>query len=283
MQQIASESVDQMVDHAAIVERINANESRGAWLLWMGYPAAVLLAFAWPEYGWMLGVLMVIGCYLIRNRLRAAAPVEFEYQLDGEELQKQEELRRSLEALIKCHRVWQINSFGNTHDWKRNAGANQLVKRSPASALFETPPSFKSNVGVGKLKLQNETLYFLPDIILVKQRGKFGAVSYRNLEAAHSLTNFREEEGVANDAHVIGSTWRFVNKKGGPDRRFNNNRQIPIVLYGEAVLISQSGLRLAVMTSSSQAAEAFVNGIRFVQSSNTPSFVYQRVIGSSLN
>ncbi len=32
-------------------------------------------------------------------------------------------------------------------------------------------------------------------------------------------------------ARAPGYTWRFVNRDGGPDRRFNNNRQIPKVLY----------------------------------------------------
>jgi hypothetical protein len=34
-----------------------------------------------------------------------------------------------------------------------------------------------------------------------------------------------------------------VNKKGGPDRRFNNNREIPIVIYEEILLTSKSGVQ----------------------------------------
>jgi hypothetical protein len=34
-----------------------------------------------------------------------------------------------------------------------------------------------------------------------------------------------------------------VNKKGGPDRRFNDNPQIPIVLYEEILLTSKSGVQ----------------------------------------
>lgn len=35
---------------------------------------------------------------------------------------------------------------------------------------------------------------------------------------------------------LIGSTWQYVNKSGGPDRRFKNNRQLPIVEYGRLTL-----------------------------------------------
>ena len=58
-----------------------------------------------------------------------------------------------------------------------------------------------------------------------------------------TTNDFIEEEGVPSDAEVVGHTWRFVNKSGGPDRRFNNNRQIPKVLYLQMRLRSSEGLR----------------------------------------
>ena len=36
------------------------------------------------------------------------------------------------------------------------------------------------------------------------------------------------------DARQVDTTWRFVNKNGGPDRRFKDNRQLPVMLYGES-------------------------------------------------
>lgn len=45
---------------------------------------------------------------------------------------------------------------------------------------------------------------------------------------------FIEEETPPADAAVVDQTWRQVNRKGGPDRRFNNNRELPIGrLYGK--------------------------------------------------
>jgi hypothetical protein len=52
---------------------------------------------------------------------------------------------------------------------------------------------------------------------------------------------FIEDEGVPGDAKMVGETWRYVNKKGGPDRRFSNNRQLPILLYLNMHLTSASG------------------------------------------
>jgi hypothetical protein len=70
--------------------------------------------------------------------------------------------------------------------------------------------------------------------LLVYQDRKYGAVSYSALTAADEPTQFIEADGVPGDAEVVGQTWRFVNRDGGPDRRFNNNRRIPIARYGNS-------------------------------------------------
>jgi len=51
-----------------------------------------------------------------------------------------------------------------------------------------------------------------------------------------------ESGGLPSDAQVVGRTWQYVNKKGGPDRRFNNNPEIPIALYEEGHFGSTTGL-----------------------------------------
>ena len=47
-------------------------------------------------------------------------------------------------------------------------------------------------------------------------------------------TRFVESSNVPRDATIVGKTWQYVNKSGGPDRRYKNNRQsnrIPEVTY----------------------------------------------------
>ncbi len=271
---ISSEPVVGMIDHAAILERINNNEARARWLPWIGYCLCALLLFTLQGLGLLVGVVIVALCYVIRNYLRSRSPAQLNYDLDDEDRRKYEGLRGALDALARCQRLWQVNAFRDTNDWKRNAGANQLINRSPASVASGCARSFVANVDVFHLQVKGEILYFLPDMLLIRQKGRFGSVSYSNLESASSAVNFREEQDVPSDAQVVSTTWRFVNKSGGPDRRFNNNRQIPVAKYGEIALRSNSGLRLALMTSSAQAADAFVAGIRFVQSFKPAEMVY---------
>lgn len=274
MQEIASGDAARMIAHGAILERINANEQRAAWLPWAGILLAVCLTVALSSMGFLIGLCCVGLCFGIRSHLRSASPVELEYHLNDEEKRQYETLQTALAGLAKSHRLWQINAFGNTNDWKRNAGANQLVNRSSSQVSQGTPHSFRSNVEVFNLKLAKETLYFLPDMLLVRQRKAIGSVSYPSLMVADAVTRFNETDGIPGDAQQVGTTWRFVNKNGGPDRRFNNNRQIPIALYGEVALRTESGLRVALMTSSTDAAKSFAAGMRATQQCAPASMLY---------
>src|SRR6185437_14394300 len=58
-----------------------------------------------------------------------------------------------------------------------------------------------------------------------------------------------EESGVPADAQVVGHTWRFLNKDGSPDRRFNNNRRIPKCQYSQYHFLSATGINEIITTS----------------------------------
>jgi hypothetical protein len=92
-------------------------------------------------------------------------------------------------------------------------------------------------MGVGR-----QALYFFPDRLLVFDAGSVGAVSYGALVLERNPTTFIEEDTVPRDSQVVGQTWRYVNKKGGPDRRFKDNRQLPLCQYEALHFSSNTGL-----------------------------------------
>jgi hypothetical protein len=71
-----------------------------------------------------------------------------------------------------------------------------------------------------------------------------------------STTRFIESDRVPHDAAQVGQTWQYANVGGGPDRRFKNNRQIPIMNYAE-LAVSGNGLRLVWQISNVAATAAF--------------------------
>lgn len=92
-------------------------------------------------------------------------------------------------------------------------------------------------------------MLFLPDKLFIMQGSKIGALNYSDIDSNAHTTRFIESESVPRDAQVVGQTWKYVNKSGEPDRRFKDNRQLPICLYGELELSSTSGLNTVIMFS----------------------------------
>ncbi len=102
-------------------------------------------------------------------------------------------------------------------------------------------------------------MYLYPGFILYRaSRKAFAVIECRETEIAFEPVNFIEESQVPPDARIIGQTWKYSNKNGGPDRRFNNNYQIPIALYGQITLKSPTGLNEQYLISDCRAAEEFV-------------------------
>lgn len=94
-----------------------------------------------------------------------------------------------------------------------------------------------------------QVLCFFPDRLLVFDKNAVGAVAYDALTIESAPRRFIEEEAVPVDSTVVDHTWRYVNKKGGPDKRFKNNRQLPVCLYEEITVRSASGLNEALQVS----------------------------------
>ncbi|NOJ44780.1 hypothetical protein HCN50_00670 [Bradyrhizobium sp. WSM 1744] len=114
---------------------------------------------------------------------------------------------------------------------------------------MDKPPLVKGNLDFLKLPLGKETFYLTPDAILVTAGKTVAAFGYGDVEFTVRGARFIEEETPPADATVVDQTWRYVNRKGGPDRRFNNNRQLPICLYGEIDFRSVSGVNKRIQCS----------------------------------
>src|SRR5207302_10554502 len=93
-------------------------------------------------------------------------------------------------------------------------------------------------------------------------RGAFSVIDYHDVQSMSSMVSFQEEEGVPADAKVIGQTWAKANKDGSRDRRFADNRQIPIAAYGCVTLKSASGLWEEFQFSNPERLLRFLSGLK---------------------
>ncbi len=201
---------------------------------------------------------LVIGC-IVHKRFNEKRTMRLFYELNDREQSKSSLLQQAVDHLSQTQRLWRIQTRTATADWKRNAGASNLIGRTQASAGLLSIPHIHTNVSVSGISMGNAKLFFLPDLVLFYDARAFGAIAYSDLRVDASTTTFIEEDGVPSDAAVVSTTWRYVNKNGGPDRRFNNNRQLPIARYGTLVLSSPSGLNIHLHVSNPEKALAFSN------------------------
>lgn len=110
-------------------------------------------------------------------------------------------------------------------------------------------PGIVANVDVPILQAAKITLAFYPDWILAFQGKTVGAIDYAELDATNLPVTFVESGSVPSDALVTGHTWQYVNKEGGPDKRFKNNRQMPLCRYNKLQLTTRRGLDIYLMCS----------------------------------
>lgn len=192
---------------------------------------------------------------------RRRLTVTMQYELQSQDAETFDRLSKSFRELANCARLWRIPIEINHHDWKRNAGSERGVQRQPISIGFGTPSLIKSNLQFPMITLGNQSMYFAPDVVLSVARRSVAALAYGDLIVSVGQTQFIEDEQPPADASVVGYTWQFVNRNGQPDRRFSNNRQIPVCLYDEIHLDANTGLHERIHCSRSGAAAQFASSI----------------------
>jgi hypothetical protein len=232
-----------------------------AFLVLLESPDAAFLRWG------MLGIAVLGLVCLPRTmwRDRQARLVRIHYLFDDWGKLVQEGLDRLLQVLGRSSAIWSVSREHVHGDWKRHAGAGTSVARSRIRIGWGAPSFIETNARIGFLKIAGTKLYLFPDRMLIFGPGGVRSVRYADLSATAGTVSFREEQGVPSDARVTGKTWRYVNKSGGPDRRFNNNYQIPVVSYGTLEVQAPSGLRISLQTSAEHTAADAAKVVRDIQ------------------
>jgi hypothetical protein len=224
-----------------------------------------------PSLFWIyftsLAVFFSILFYYLKKADNKRLLVEIYYEIDENIKEVYEKFVYHFSGLLNCSRVWQYLHSQRTNDYKYSSGAAHTITRKPLSKIStnKTPSKiFRTNVQIPYLGLINTELYFFPERLIIKRGNEYGAIMYKNVECFSNITRFIESEGVPSDSEIVGHTWRYLNKNGSPDRRFNNNRQIPICLYSEYSLQSNSGLNEKISTSKVGGIDEFLLYIKAI-------------------
>ena len=252
----------------ALAQYIVAQRKHIAWFPWalIGLITLniVILAYLWP-LAIATAPLSVVAGYYIYQWDRQRTHVALNYDLDGPEGQQFELLCSGLTALAGTARLQRVEARQVHGDWKHQAGTTTALKLAPAVVL---PPGRKrwleTNVPVWTIEWRQGgiALSFLPDRILIEQQRAVAVVPYTQVQVTPSLGRIVESGRVPPDAHILGYNWQYPNKSGGPDRRFKNNRQLPVIEATYINIQSASGLQLLLQASNRQRAEGFITSIQ---------------------
>lgn len=214
-----------------------------------------------------LAIFFLVLLFYLKKVDNKRMLIEIYYNIDDSVKRIYEKFIYHFSALLNCSRVWQYLHSERSYDYKYSSGAGNIITRKLLSKIStnKTPSKiFKTNVEVPYLGLINTELYFFPERLIIKRGKEYGAIMYKNIDCYGNITRFIETEGVPGDSVVVGQTWRYLNKNGSPDRRFNNNHQIPICEYSEYSFNSQSGLNEKISTSKVGGIDEFLMYVKAI-------------------
>ena len=202
----------------------------------------------------MLLFAVALICKLV-FKIKGRVNVQYEYDEYGE---KKISLIQSLMEILQSNKaMWQVNDVFHNTRTKVHAGASQSISRSAINIQTKKPYFLNTNVTCYFVKLKKEKLYILPDKMIVVSKNKVGAIDLSDLDMSVADKQFIENV-APKDAQILSFTWQYVNKNGTPDKRFNNNRQLPVCRYGTISFKTQQGFNTLIYCSNvNKAAEFF--------------------------
>jgi hypothetical protein len=252
-----------MVDSSSADLLSEFDIKRKKWRTWpFALGAFVILLFMFPEGtpSWARISFLIVAAlstYAAYTYDAIKKSVVLFYNLEEEFEKAYQKLLDEFSSFSTANKIWHIEAKADVLDRKRNAGASQAINRKQVKLEIKDPPYTKTNIKVPCIPVGKQELFLFPDRILVFENNKVGAVSYGDLNIEIAQTRFIEDDKVPFDAQVVDRTWKYVNKSGGPDRRFNDNREIPICLYEDVHLKSKNGLNERIQISKCGLSQKF--------------------------
>ncbi len=243
-------SLGQTID--VVVERIQKTRFYG--IEWLQIFLAILLATG-----------LIFWSLFLSRQDRKRKSIELYYSMEKELEEMYNKFLNYFKEFMRSIKIWQQIHSERSVDTKYTGGADKLVRRVQVHKLgIDSKPTtfIKTNVQIPHIKLKNTELFFFPERLVLKRNRKFASVFYKNLEIDYDSTRIIESEGVPKDADVVDHTWTYVNKRGGPDKRFKDNRKLPICQYSEYHFHSKGGINEVINTAKQGAMDKLVNLVK---------------------
>ena len=172
-------------------------------------------------------------------------------------------IQATFEAMSKCSRIWSIVDSKKISDTKNNAGSNVGISRQKIKLKKKNPPYIKSSITPLCIPLGKNVIYFYPNHVLIASKNKILVKNYLIVTSVFDKIKYVEDESVPKDANIVGTTWQYVNKNGNRDKRYKDNKELPIVEYAQIEFKSMFSTLGEIQVSRINVAESFCDAIKF--------------------
>ncbi len=211
-----------------------------------GYSCFALLVLA-PISPYLL-VLPVIST-LLWLYMKEHRAVNLLYKMNSLQKDAFAEKLSHIEKVKLSQKISWAKSKSKVFESRYEAGAGSVWKTVPCRIVSEPPFPFTTNLKVLSIRSEKVSVTFFPDKIIIISNNRVVDVSYDGICYEYEDFDFIENEWVPKDTTVVRHTWLYVNNDGSRDRRFKNNKRLPICGYGKLKITSKSGLNIILIFS----------------------------------
>lgn len=177
--------------------------------------------------------------------------VEVDFNLGPQARASYANLVTAFERVTSCRRIWDVTSRAGVDRVAARTTASTALTRESVTFEMVEPELVRTEFKALRLGNANgRPLQIYPGFFMMREpNGDFALIEFDEVDCRYAPSNFIEEEGAPADATQVDATWKYANKNGSRDMRFNNNYQIPVMRYGAFALSSGTGLAEAYMVS----------------------------------
>ena len=198
-----------------------------------------------------------------------ATRISVNFDMESEIAEPHRRLLTAFDRLAASQRSWNVETEQKIDRVKARSWAGIVVSRAAAFlGRFAVPLVDTQDMPLAMEVLRGKAIaYFYPGFVLVdnKHGGDFALIDVIELGIEFAATGFTESEAPPSDAKLIGTTWAKANKNGSRDRRFANNRELPILRYGSLSISSGGGMNEVFMFSDAEATASFAEALNDVK------------------
>lgn len=168
-------------------------------------------------------------------------------------------LVRSFDLLRQSNRIWDVTAQRGVHRLLERSNADRKVDRKIVTLSFTSSDLIKYSGRALKFdNVNGDDIFIYPGIALMpREDGVFALIDIKDLSLDFRVVRFTEDEEVPSDTQIVGLTWAKENRDGTPDRRFKDNYQMPVCMYGELFFQTETGVSEAYQFSRAEAARDF--------------------------